>query len=103
MAKCPRKAGHLPEPFLGCIYVSTGFLGLQRDADAELREYVVAIMYLVCTCIYIVCTRIFHVCTCLNQLSQLPFFVGDISLYVHNGRFLYDRIVHTYVKGGTGE
>jgi hypothetical protein len=28
---------------------------------------------------------------------------GGISLYVHNGLFLYDSIVHTYVKGATGQ
>jgi hypothetical protein len=28
---------------------------------------------------------------------------GGIFLYVQNGRFLYDSIVHTYVKGSTGE
>ena len=29
--------------------------------------------------------------------------IDRISLYVHNGRFLYDSNLHTYVKGGTGE
>jgi hypothetical protein len=30
-------------------------------------------------------------------------YIGGISLYVHNGRFLHNSIVYTYVKGGTGK
>ena len=30
-------------------------------------------------------------------------YIGGISLYVHNGRFLHNSILYTYVKGGTGE
>jgi hypothetical protein len=63
-------------------------------------------MYNVCTCIYTVCTGVYamyiHVVTsCLN--ADLSGHFGGISLYVHNGRFLYDSIVHTYVKGSTTE
>jgi len=66
-------------------------------------------MYSVCTCIYTACTRICNVHTCFNQLSQQQILVGiwryfgGIYLYVHNGRFLYDSIVHTYVRGSAGE
>ncbi len=30
-------------------------------------------------------------------------YIGGISLFVHSGQFLYDSIVHTYVKGCTGK
>ena len=30
-------------------------------------------------------------------------YIGGISLYVHNGRFLHNSILYTYVKGGTGK
>jgi hypothetical protein len=35
--------------------------------------------------------------------AVLSGYFGGISLYVHNGRFLYDSMVHTYVKGSTRE
>ncbi len=65
--------------YILCMYMVKPVVQLvfwaYRDADAELREYVVA-MYSVCTCIYTVCTHICHIFTWFNQLSQQPFFGG---------------------------
>ncbi len=65
----------------------------------------------VCTCIYTVCTCICNLHTCFvctlgesrEKRCHSWGYIGCISLFVHNGQSLYNSIVHTYVKGCTGE
>jgi hypothetical protein len=48
LQKCPRKADHLPEPFLGFIYIYE--LGMYRKADSCTLAW-----YVLCSCKYVWC------------------------------------------------
>ena len=59
-------------------------------------QYVV-LMYSVCTCIYTVTVCTHMQCMCMVKsivlTAILRGYIGGISLYVHNGRFLHNSIL----------
>ncbi len=59
-------------------------------------------MYIVYTLYVHVFAMYVHVLiSCITAI--LREYIGGISLYLHNGRFLHNSIVYTHVKGGTGK